>query len=455
MRPLLVLDVVGLTPALLLHAPRISALVREGFMLPMTPPVPAVTCTSQATMVTGLPPSGHGIVGNGWWDAERAEVAFWKQSNRLVRGEPVWEALRKRDPKATTANLFWWYAMYGTHDVSVTPRPAYPADGRKVPDCWTHPPELRARLQADLGPFPLFSFWGPRADLTSTRWIAAAAKRVLGWHRPTLHLVYLPHLDYPLQKLGPEHPRIPGEVAAVDRVAGDLIDAHREAGYGVMVVSEYGIVEVADAVFPNRALREARLCSFRDDASGELLDHGASAAFAIPDHQVAHVYVRDAAARAAAREALAATPGVARVLDGPERAALGLAHERAGDLVLLASRDRWFAHDWWLDDARAPDYQRTVDIHRKPGYDPRELFLDPARPMIGLQAAAKLALRKLGFRTLLDVIPLDATLVRGSHGLSPESPEEGPLLVSDDPDVTPSRPHLDAVKDLILRRIAD
>lgn len=450
---LLVLDVVGLTQKLLVHAPRLEALARDGIAAPLVPALPAVTCTVQSTIVTGLRPSGHGIVANGWYDRERAEVAFWKQSAGLVAGEKLWDALRRARPGATTANLFWWFAMYGTHDVSVTPRPAYPADGRKIPDCWTRPADLRDRLQAELGTFPLFDFWGPRAGIASTRWIAEAAKRVLAWHAPTLQLVYLPHLDYPLQKVGPDHPSIRAEVGAVDAVAGDLIDAHRAQGYGVVVLSEYGITAVRDAALPNRSLRDAGLLAFRRDATGELLDHGASAAFAVPDHQVAHVYCRDAAARAAAKEALAAADGVDRVLEGAEIAAAGLAHPRSGDLVLLSDHDRWFAHDWWLREADAPDYQRTVDIHRKPGYDPRELFLDPELPFAKLRVAAKLAARKLGFRNLLDVIPLDTSLVRGSHGLVPASPDERPLVISDDRAIAPESLDQAALRTFLLRRL--
>lgn len=454
MKPLLVLDVVGLTPSLLSHAPRISAIAKDGFSAPLVPAIPAVTCTAQSSMLTGLAPSSHGIVANGWYDRERAEVAFWKQSNRLVHGEKVWDALRARDPAATTAVLFWWFNMYGSADVSVTPRPAYPADGRKLPDCASHPADLRDALQAELGTFPLFRFWGPGASIESTRWIAEAAKVVLRRHRPTLHLVYLPHLDYPLQKVGPGHPSIPSEVAAVDALAGEVADAHRAQGYGVVVLSEYGITPVTDASFPNRVLRDAGLLAFRDDATGELLDHGASRAFAVPDHQVAHVYAQTPRDAAAAREALASAPGVGAVLGGPDRAAIGLDHPRSGEFVLLSSRDRWFAHDWWTDAARAPDYQRTVDIHRKPGYDPRELFLDPAKPLVRARLLAKVLARKLGWRNLLDVIPLDTSLVRGSHGLAPPSPGEGPVLVSDDPRVPFAGPDQRAVKEFLLRRLA-
>jgi hypothetical protein len=447
-KQLLVLDVVGLTQALLRHAPRIAALAGDGFVAPMIPVLPAVTCTAQASILTGLAPSRHGVVGNGWYDRERAEVAFWKQSAHLVRGDRLWDEAKRRDTTFTSANVCWWFAMYGSSDFAVTPRPAYPADGRKIPDCWTRPGDLRDRLQAELGAFPLFTFWGPKADITSTRWIAEAAKRVLAWHAPTLTCVYLPHLDYALQKVGPSHPSIAAEVAAVDAVAGGLIDAFRARGAGVVALSEYGIVDVAGAVFPNRVLREAGLVALRRDATGETLDHGASRAFAVPDHQIAHVYCRDASDVPATVDALVHADGVGQMLVGPQRATIGLEHPRAGDIVLLSDADRWFAHDWWTRDDDAPDFQRTVDIHRKPGYDPRELFMTSP-----LRAAAKLAARKLGFRALLDVIPLDASLVRGSHGLLPRTRDEGPLLVSDSKEFAADCFRQTDVKDFLLRRI--
>jgi type I phosphodiesterase/nucleotide pyrophosphatase len=449
-KPLLVLDVVGLTPALLAHAPRLAAVAKDGFVAPVTPALPAVTCTAQATMLTGLAPSGHGIVGNGWYDRERAEVLFWKQSAHLVAGERVWDAAKKRDRNFTSANVCWWFAMYGSSDFAVTPRPAYPADGRKIPDCWTHPADLRDRLQAELGPFPLFTFWGPRADITSTRWIAEAAKRVLAWHAPTAVFVYLPHLDYALQKVGPSHPSIAAEVAAVDAVAGGLIDAARAKGYGVVALSEYGISPVTDAAFPNQELYGSGFLTVRRDATGLTLDHGASRAFAVPDHQVAHVYCASAADVPAVAETLthAVDPMCEQVLVGPERAAIGLDHPRSGDIVLLAHRDRWFAHDWWFRPEDAPDYQRTVDIHRKPGYDPRELFMTSP-----LRAAAKLAAKKLGFRALLDVVPLDASLVRGSHGLLPPSPAAGPVILSDSKSFSVESLPQAGVREFLLRRL--
>ncbi len=245
MTPTLVLNVVGLTPSLLQHAPNLQALARNGAVRPLTTVLPAVTTTVQSTMLTGLPPRDHGIVGNGWYFRDLSEIWLWRQSNRLVGGEKVWEAAKRRDPAFTCAKLFWWYNMYSSADIAVTPRPMYLADGRKLPDIYTHPAELRDELQSALGEFPLFRFWGPGADIESSRWIARSALHVLEQRRPTLTLVYLPHLDYDLQRFGPNHPSIPAQVAAVDALCGPLIEKARAFGAHVVVLSEYGITAVS------------------------------------------------------------------------------------------------------------------------------------------------------------------------------------------------------------------
>lgn len=373
-------------------------------------------------MLTGLEPKDHGIVGNGWYFRGLDEVLFWRQSNRLVEGRKVWEEFRGR-----TANLFWWFNMATTAAISVTPRPAYFADGRKLPDVYSDPPEIGRELQRRHGIFPLFRFWGPLAGIESTRWIASAAIDVMREHDPDLCLVYLPHLDYDLQRLGPDN--VAEQVRAVDAEAARIIDA--APGRRFLVVSEYGVTPVAGALHPNRALREAGLLEVIDNPVGELLDTARSRAFAVCDHQIAHVYTSDVAA---ARRAL---DGFGEVLD--------LGHPRAGDLVLLAPKDRWFAYPYWLDDARAPDFARTVDIHRKPGYDPCELFCDASR----LAIAWTLFRKRLGFRALLKVTPLDASLVRGSHGRLPDDPAQGPLLIGDG-----DRPRaMSEVKAAILRAL--
>lgn len=426
-----VLNVVGLTPAMLGTAtPRLSAWARKGRMAPIRAITPAVTCVAQATYLTGEPPSRHGIVANGWYAREEAEIRFWKQSNRLIQAPRLWEVARAHDPAFTCANLFWWFNMYAAVDFALTPRPMYPADGRKLPDLHSHPPALRHEAQARLGAFPLFNYWGPTADIRSSRWIAESARWIEERHQPTLTLLYLPHLDYGLQKLGPHHPAMAGELAAIDAVAGEMIDFFEARGVQVVVLSEYGITPVSRPVRINQALRRLGLITVRDELGLELLDAGASAAFAVCDHQIAHVYVSDPAKRSAVRAAIEALPGVERVLDGAGKREAGLDHPRAGDLVAVAEADAWFSYYYWLDDRLAPDFARTVDIHRKPGYDPVELFIDPGLRFPQWRIARHLLKKAIGMRSLLEVIPLDDSLVRGSHGRPTDDPQAGPLVVT-------------------------
>ena len=457
MRPTAVLNVVGLTRALLgSDTPHLNALVADGASASLRAILPAVTCSAQATFLTGTLPREHGIVGNGWYFRDLAQVMFWRQSNQLVHGEKVWESARRRDPTCTCAKMFWWFNMYSTADWAVTPRPIYPADGRKIVDIYSQPADLRARLVAELGAFPFFSFWGPQADIRSSQWIADASMLVDRWHSPTLLLVYLPHLDYNLQRFGTTDPRIKADVRAIDEICGRLIAHCRERRRRVIVLSEYGLVDVAGPVHINRALREAGLLAVRDELGTEALDAGASEAFAVADHQVAHVYVRNPARVAEVTSLLEGVSGIESILDRAGQAGIGLDHERAGDLVAISAADRWFTYYYWLDDALAPDFARTVDIHRKPGYDPAELFLDPALTLPKIRIAATLARKTLGFRYLMNVIPLDASLVRGSHGRVTDRLEDGPVCITSEKellrdDVIEST----AVRDLTLRHLFD
>ncbi len=458
MTPTLVILVVGLTPALVgPHTPNLKRLADRGAMRPLKAPLPAVTCTSQSTLVTGLMPSGHGAVANGWYFRDLSEVWLWRQSNRLVAGEKIWEAAKARDPGFTCAKMFWWYNMYSSADWSATPRPMYPADGRKIPDHYAHPAELHAELDGKLGPFPLFKFWGPAAGIESSAWIARATLHVMETRAPTLTLGYLPHLDYNLQRLGPDtsHPGLIKDLEEIDALCGELIEAAGRAGGEVIVVSEYGITPVSDAVHINRALRRAGLIAVRVEMGRELLDPGASAAFALADHQVAHVYVRPPAKLGEVKALIEALDGVESVLDEEGKRAAGIDHPRSGELVAISAADRWFSYYYWLDDARAPDFARTVEIHRKPGYDPVELFVDPAIRWPMLAIGTRLARRKLGLRTLLDVISLkDTGLVKGSHGRPADDPRHGPLVISSRPDLMPGGTiEATAFKQLVLDHV--
>jgi predicted AlkP superfamily pyrophosphatase or phosphodiesterase len=451
MRKTVVLNVVGLTADMLgSRMPRLSEWARAGTITQIEPAFPAVTCTAQASYLTGQSPKHHGIVGNGWYFRDECEIKFWRQSNHLVQAPKIWEAARRIDSSFTCANLFWWFNMYSTADYSVTPRPMYPADGRKIPDVYTNPPELRGELQSRLGTFPLFEFWGPRAGIRATQWISEAAKIVDSRYSPTLTLVYLPHLDYNLQRLGPSNPAIARDLQAVDEICTGLIGHYESRGAQVMVLSEYGIVDVSRPVHLNRALREHGLLAVREELGLELLDPGASAAFAVADHQVAHIYLNDKAQEKRVRAILERVPGVERVLGPGEKGELD--HARCGDLVAVSTPDAWFTYYYWLEDRRAPDCARTVDSHRKPGYDPVELFLDPAIALPAVTIGWKLGKRKLGFRSLLDVIPLDATLVKGSHGRT----DAGPVLVTKrkDPGLTGSMKSVDVFR-AILRHLQE
>jgi predicted AlkP superfamily pyrophosphatase or phosphodiesterase len=430
----MVINVVGLTPALVgPRTPNLQRLAAAGFSRPLQTIFPAVTCSVQASMLTGQRPVQHGIVGNGWYDRNLAEVQFWKQSNRLIQSEPVYTTARQRDARHTTAKLFWWFNMYSTATWSVTPRPSYPADGRKLPDLYSEPASLRDELQAELGRFPLFNFWGPTADIRSSTWIAESAARVWRKHQPALMLVYLPHLDYDLQRYGGEGSHVDVALQAVDRECGRLIDTARESGAEVVVVSEYGINTVRRPVHLNRVLRESGLLIVRREPLGwETLDAGACRAFAVADHQAAHVYVRESSDLPRVKDLLQKTPGVERVLDRDAQKAIGIDHARSGDLVCVSERDSWFTYYFWLDNALAPDYARTVDIHRKPGYDPAELLINPSLRWPRLRVARRLAQKLLGFRYLMDVIGLDASIVRGSHGRVPDASRcetDGPVLI--------------------------
>jgi predicted AlkP superfamily pyrophosphatase or phosphodiesterase len=451
-----VIDIVGLTGAMLgPDTPNLDALRRDGSSAPVRAALPAVTCTAQATYMTGRTPRGHGIVGNGWYVRDLAQVMFWRQPDRLVIGEKVWETARRRDASFTCAKMFWWFNMYGAVDWSVTPRPIYAADGRKIPEIYSSPSDLGARLASELGPFPFFDFWGPNSGIRSSEWIAEASLKVDGWHAPSLLMIYLPHLDYDLQRFGASDPRARRQIGAIDRVAGRLIEALRARGRRILVLSEYGLSDVSRPVHINRVLREAGWLSVRDELGTDAFDPGASRAFAVADHQVAHVYVRDPRDVAPVRTLLAGVRGVAEVLEADGIHAQHLDHERSGELIAVADSDAWFTYYYWSDDARAPDYARTVDIHRKPGYDPAELFLDPRIAMPRARVGAILARKALGFRYLMNVIPLDATLVRGSHGRIPADVKDGPVVISSEAGAVGETLEPTAVRDLMMAHLFD
>ena len=452
----LLLDVVGLTADALRHMPRLSRMARAGGRAELGTVLPAVTCSVQSSVLTGRMPSSHGIVGNGWYFRGLGDVLLWRQHNRLVRGEKLWETARRRSGgDYTSANLGWWYAMGATTDLTVTPRPIYHADGRKSPDFYARPPRLHDELRDELGEFPLFQYWGPTATIRSTQWIVDATRRVLADPgTPDLTMAYLPHLDYDLQRFGPDAPEAARAAAELDAAMAPLLDQAEAQDVTVVALAEYGIARADRPVDVNRALRREGLLEVYVQDGREQLDPWTSRAFAVADHQVAHVYVADPADVPRVAAILRDLEGVDEVLDREAQARYGLDHSRSGELVAVAAPGAWFTYYFWLDDDRAPEYARGVDIHRKPGYDPAELFFDPADRLAKAKAAGNLVRKKLGLRYAMSTVPLDPSCVRGTHGRLPESAADTPLLLASDPrllDGAGDRVHATEVRDLVLR----
>lgn len=427
MNKTVVIDVVGLSSSVICeHTPFLKDYISRKNIVNIEPLLPAVTTSVQSTYLTGKWPSETGIVGNGWYDEIDCEIKFWKQSNKLVSGEKIWEKAKKEDPSFTCANMFWWYNMYSSADYAVTPRPNYLADGRKLPDCYSHPADLRDKLQEKLGQFPLFQFWGPGASIKSTQWIADASMLTDELYDPTLTLIYLPHLDYCLQKFGPELTKISKELNEIDEVIRQLVTFYEKKGAEILILSEYGISPVNNPIHLNRLFRENDLLAIRVERGLELLDAGASKAFVVADHQIAHIYINDPAVTNQVRTLLEKVAGIELILNKDEQKVHHIYHHRSGDFVLMAEKKSWFTYYFWLDDVKAPDYARCVDIHKKPGYDPVEMFMSSK-----LRAGYKLLKKKAGFRYVMDVIPLDAALIKGSHGRTGVEPEFKPVLISD------------------------
>ena len=432
MNQTVVINVVGLSSALLKHQDLfLTQWIEKKQLSKIKPVLPAVTCAAQSTYLTGKWPNDHGIVANGWYFKDECEVKLWRQSNHLVQSPKIWDMAKAKDSNFTCSNMFWWYNMYSNSDFNVTPRPQYRADGQKKPDCYSKPAGLRDRLQEALGTFPLFNFWGPNTSIKSTKWIADASKLVHNWHEPTLQLIYLPHLDYVLQKHNDEA-TILKDLKELDNVCKDLITFYESKDVKVILLSEYGITPVKGPIHINRLLRKEGYLKLREENGLELLDAGECDAFAMADHQIAHIYIKDKSKLNDIKELLKTIPEIDLVLDAESKKDYHLDHERSGDLIAVAKPDYWFTYYYWLDDKKAPDFARMVDIHKKPGYDPVELFTDPKKKFMIGRIVFKLLKKKLGFRTLLNVIPLDARLVKGSHGAVNIDEAYYPIFVTED-----------------------
>ena len=431
MQKTVVINVVGLTSSLINeNTPFLKQWVAKGELCKIKPMLPSVTCSVQSTYLTGQWPSIHGIVANGWYFQDLCEIKFWHQSNKLVSAPKIWDTLKKQDPSFTCANMFWWYNMYSTVDYSVTPRPIYAADGNKIQDCYTYPINLRDELQKKLGKFPLFNFWGPNTSIKSSKWIAESSKVVEYKYNPTLTLIYLPHLDYSLQKSNSESLETKTSLKEIDNVCEDLISFYEKKNANVIILSEYGIEHVDNVVYINQILRKEGYLKIREENGGELLDAGASLAFAVCDHQIAHIYIQDKTLISKIFKLLNEINGISLIIGENEKKEYNISHKRSGDLVVIADEGSWFSYYYWLDKKKAPDFAKTVEIHKKPGYDPAELFIDPNIKWAKFRIFLTLLKKKLGFRYLMKYIPLNDTIVKGSHGRINTNPKNYPIIVT-------------------------
>ncbi len=404
------LTIPALRAADLASMPRLAALQKSGAACPLAHTFPCLTCPSQATMTTGVGPAQHGVVANGFFWRETGEVEMWTAWNRAVQSPQIWTILHEHDSRLTSAAWFPLLIKGADADFICTPAPIHNPDGSESLWCYTRPTELYGELRDVLGHFPLMNFWGPLSSIKSTQWIVESVVHAVRKHHPRFTYVYLPHLDYAAQKFGPDSPQAHAALVELDGAIGRIQDGFADAGVEDVlwvVAGEYVITPVSGAGFPNRRLREAGMLTIREEDGTELLDVKASRAWALVDHQIAHVYVRDPADVERTAAIFRNDPTVAEVLDGPSRSRFDLDHPRSGEVVLISRPDKWFAYYWWLDDFRAPKFARTVDIHRKPGYDPVELFLDlPTRST-----------------------PLDAGLVKGSHGFPADKASRRSIVI--------------------------
>jgi predicted AlkP superfamily pyrophosphatase or phosphodiesterase len=394
--------------------PRLSRVAAAGDVASLTTSFPAVTWPAQANMLTGKCPSEHGVIANGFYWRDKHEVEMWTAWNEKILAPQIWDLLHQHDPALTSAAWFPMLSKGSGADYVCMPKPVHNPDGSESLWCYTKPTELYGPLRDTYGHFPLKHFWGPLANIQSTQWICESAEYAAREFKPNFFYLYLPHLDYAAQKLGPDSDAALKAVVDLDAVLGKLFDnfnaIYGEQNVTWLIASEYVITAVDHVTYPNRVLREAGLLKVKDSDQGEVIDYANSDAWALVDHQFSHVFVKDFSPRIADHVAalFRDQPGIAEVLVSDQQAKYRVQHERSGEVILVSTPNSWQAYYYWLDDALAPKFARTVDIHRKPGYDPVELFVDMATRSI----------------------PLDATLVKGSHGAPVHSDAQRGVLIS-------------------------
>ena len=434
---IILLSIPGLRAQDLPSMPNLSRLTASGDRTALVPSFPAVTWPVQSNMLTGKLPSEHGVVANGFFWRDKNQVEMWTAWNDKIQQPQIWDLLHQHDKSLTSAVWFPMLSKGCGADYICMPAPIHNPDGSESLWCYTKPTELYGTLRDTFGHFPLMNFWGPMANIKSTAWIADSAGWAMRQYRPNFFYIYLPHLDYAAQRTGPDSPPAIKALTELDetiqKLATTAVDAYACGNVMWLVASEYVITPVDHVTYPNRMLREAGLLNVTNEGAGELIDFAGSQAWALVDHQFSHVFVKDRDAATIGRvvDRFRGQPGFAEVLAGSERDKYALTHERAGEIVLISTPNSWQAYYYWLEDGSAPQFARTVDIHNKPGYDPVELHFDFATKSI----------------------PLNASLVKGSHGVPALTDAQRGVLLSSQKGMFVERAMADTdVCDLVLRQ---
>ena len=408
MKKLIVLDIVGLSKKQFekLKPKNISRILEHGSYGSFNPSFPAVTCSVQASIFSGTYPSEHGIISNGYYDELFKKISFWEQPANLVKKPRIWDLLKKNNPDFSTALLFLQNSLYANSNVVLTPKPLH-LDNKMIMWCYSKPENFYEKITESLGTFDLKSYWGPFSSLKSSDWIINSAKITIQKHSPDLLVTYLPHLDYTSQKFGPNSDEFKKSVDELDALIGDfLLFLNQEFPntYEIMILSEYNFNEVNNSVSPNLLLRQHGLLSTRRIEEKDYIDYEFSKAFAMVDHQIAHLYIKPGYEDQV--KSIFNNEHVGSILDNDLQKKFKVNHPKSGDLILCSNINSWFNYYWWDDIKHAPDFTFTVDIHRKPGYDPLELFID--------------------FQS--KTISHDTSLIKGSHGLISNDPMNSPLI---------------------------
>lgn len=398
----IVLDIVGLEVSHISSGliPSIANIANNnggeyGYLKPV---FPSVTSTVQTSVLSGKHPNEHGIISNGLYDRDNYQVMFWEQSSKLVQTDRIWDVLKKKNQNLKTAVLFWQNTMFANSDFVITPRPLHLENGGMDMWCYSRPPNYYEEVASKIGEFDLKSYWGPFASFKSTEWISKSVEFTIEKNAPNLLFAYFPQLDYSSQKFGRNSPQVKDDLKKIDGIVDSIVKTTERMGIiddtQFIVFSEYGFNDVNDGISINRVLRDNGLLATRTINNKEYIDFEFSQAFAMADHQVANIYLNKPENKNSVKKILEDVQGIERVYDDKEKQDLKIDSYRSGDLIAISNRDKWFSYYWWNDDDKAPTFTKTVDIHRKPGYDPLELFIDMQKKSISF----------------------DTRLVKGSHG---------------------------------------